>query len=79
MWVTEVIMNLEVNSEVTSDVFKAAQKAQNDKTASEGLEAITFEGAEGEKWLTAARDAAWAEVLERSPETGAELKKLFTK
>ena len=72
-------MEFEANSEATSDSFKALLKAQNEKTAKEGLTAITFEGADREKWLTTAREAGWNEVLERSPENGAALKKLFTK
>jgi hypothetical protein len=54
-------------------------KKQHAKTASEGLSAIEFTGADREKWLKAATDAGWAEVLERSAEHGLALKKLFSK
>ena len=77
--VTNVVMEFEVNSEANSEGFISRLKAQKDKTAKGGLEAITFEGADLEKWTTAAREAAWKEVIERSPENGAALKKLFVK
>ena len=54
-------------------------KKQKDWLASEGMEFITMEGADRAKWVAAASDAGWAEVLERSPEHGAALKKLFSK
>ena len=47
--------------------------------ASEGMKTITFEGADRQKWEHAASDAGWAEVIERSPEHGPALKKLFTR
>lgn len=78
-FINGIVLAYEANSETTSDSFKATLKAQNDKTAAEGLSAITFSGADREKWLAAARKAGWAEVLERSPENGAKLMELFTK
>ncbi len=77
--ITKVVVDAEAKSEPSSDGFQALLKAQNEKTAKEGLTAITFEGADREKWLAAARKAGWDEVLERSPENGAALMKLFTK
>ncbi len=44
-----------------------------------GLEPIAFHGAAREKWLKTAADAAWAEVIEKSPEHGPKLRKLFTR
>ena len=54
-------------------------KKQKEWTASKGMKTITFEGADREKWETAAREEGWAEVLERSPVHGPKLMKLFTK
>jgi TRAP-type C4-dicarboxylate transport system substrate-binding protein len=45
---------------------------------SKGIEAITFTGADAEKWLSTAREAGWASVIKNSPQHGPELKKLFT-
>ena len=72
-------LEYEGRSETTNAGFKALLKKQNDFTASKGMKTITFVGADREKWLTAAREVGWAEVLERSPVHGPKLKKLFTK
>ena len=44
-----------------------------------GLQAITFQGANREKYVNTAADAAWQEVIDRSPKHGAKLRKLFTR
>ena len=44
----------------------------------QGIETITLEGAEAEKWVSMARDTAWDEFIEQNPETGPKLKELFT-
>lgn len=49
------------------------------KQAGLGIQAIAFTGADREKWVAMAREAGWAAVLNRSPEHGAAMKKLFTK
>ena len=76
---TSVGLEFEGNAEETSAVGGSAMKKQKDWLASEGMEFITMEGADRAKWVAAASDAGWAEVLERSPEHGAALKKLFSK
>jgi TRAP-type C4-dicarboxylate transport system substrate-binding protein len=76
---TAVGMEFEAKAESSGPEFQAALKKQHAKTASEGLSAIEFTGADREKWLKAATDAGWAEVLERSAEHGLALKKLFSK
>jgi hypothetical protein len=76
---TEVGLEFEARSETDNPGFQALLKKQNDWTASEGMKTITFTGADRETWLDGAREAGWNEVLERSPEHGAKLKKLFTK
>ena len=43
-----------------------------------GIETITLEGEEADKWVNAARETAWAEFIEQNPETGPKLKELFT-
>ena len=44
-----------------------------------GVQPITFQGADREKYLKAAADTAWARVIERSPKHGPKLRKLFTR
>ncbi|MCP4932784.1 MAG: hypothetical protein GY927_00960 [bacterium] len=77
--ITNIVLEFEANSEPSSEGFQALLKTQNEKTAAEGLSAITFSEEDTETWLAAARKAGWDEVLERSPEHGAKLMELFTK
>lgn len=74
----DVGLEFEARSEPTSDYLAKGLPKQKEWMASEGMETITLEGADREKWLNAAREAGWAEVLERSPELGLKLKELFT-
>ncbi len=76
---SKVTLEFEARSEPNSPELNAALKKQNAWTLSKGLKAITFTGADSEKWLKAASDAGWKEVLDRSPEHGPKLKKLFSK
>ncbi|MBL4757666.1 MAG: TRAP transporter substrate-binding protein DctP [Rhizobiales bacterium] len=78
-FITTVVLEFEANSELGSEAFQARLAAQHAKTLEGGLTAIVFEGDDAETWVNAARDAAWAEVLERSPEHGARLMELLTK
>lgn len=75
----KVGLEFEARAEPDSPTLKAALKKQRDWMSSKGMKIITFEGADRKKWVDAAREAGWAEVLKRSPKHGAELKKLFTK
>ncbi len=75
----EVALEFEARSEFDSPELTAALKKQKDWMASEGMQTVTFTGADAEKWLKTASDAGWAEVLERSPEHGPKLRALFTK
>ncbi len=77
--ISKVVLEIEAKAESTSAAFQAKLKAQKEKTAKQGLTAITFSKADTEKWLNAARKAGWGEVLERSEKHGAKLKELFTK
>ena len=76
---TQVGLEFEAKAETTSAGFQATLKKQKDWMASEGMKTITLEGADRAKWLAAASKAGWDEVLERSPEHGPALMKLFTK
>ena len=77
--IEKIGLAFEVDAETSGPKFKARLKKQLDWMASEGLKTITFTGAEGEKWIKTANDAAWAQVIERSPEHGPKLRALFTK
>ncbi len=77
--ITEVVLEFEANSEPTSEAFRTRLANQHAKTLEGGLMAITFTGEEAETWVNSAREAGWAEVLERSPENGARLMELLTK
>jgi TRAP-type C4-dicarboxylate transport system substrate-binding protein len=72
-------LEFEARSEPGSSYFQEAIKKQNAWTASEGLKTITFSGADREKWLTAASEQGWKEVVDRSPEHGPKLKAYFTR
>ncbi|MHA1536066.1 MAG: TRAP transporter substrate-binding protein DctP [Alphaproteobacteria bacterium] len=76
---TQVGLRRERASETSAPAFRALLAKQKAKTAKQGLSAITFTGADRAKWLSAAREAGWAQVLKRSPKHGAKLKKLFTR
>ena len=76
---TKVGMEFEAKSESSTPAFQAALKKQKDWMASEGMETITFKGADADLWLKTATEEGWAEVIARSPEHGPALKKLFSK
>lgn len=78
-FISGIVMEYEANSEPSSPEFQAMLKAQKDKTAAEGLSAITFSAEDTAIWQAAARKAGWDELLERSPDNGAKLMGLFTK
>ncbi len=77
--ITDTVLEFEANAEAGGEKFQAAWSAQKEKTAAGGLTAITFTGADAEKWSAQAKKAGWDEVLERSPENGKKLMELFTK
>ena len=77
--ITKVALEFEDKSESTGTLFMGRYKKQVDWMASEGMKTITFTGAEGEMWSKTAQDAAWAQVVERSPKHGAKLRALFWK
>ena len=77
--ITKVGLAFEARAETSDPAFQAKLKKQKAWTASKGMKTITFTGADRKKWLAAANNAAWAEIIKRSPENGPRLKKLFTK
>lgn len=77
--ITDVVLELEKVSEPDSPELAAALKAQNEKNAKGGMQAITFEGDDAKMWVSKAKEAGWAEVVERSPELGKKLMELYTK
>lgn len=77
--VRAAVLDFEANNDVGSETLESLNTAARQQQADNGFKAITFEGADAEKWLNTARDEAWAEVLKLSPEHGPKLKKLFTK
>ncbi len=68
-----------LSHEANAEEWAERLAAQNTKTASQGLQTIEFTGADREKWLRTAKDAGWAAVIEKSPEHGSKLRKLFTR
>ncbi len=76
---TKIGLEFEARSEPDSEQLNAALKKQKAWTASEGMQTITFTGADRDKWVNAAVEEGWKEVLDRSPEHGAKLRALFTK
>lgn len=77
--ITDVVLEFEARSEPGSPQSVAQLKKENDFRASKGMKDINLQGAEAEKFARTAKDAAWAEVIERSPKHGPKLKALFTK
>ena len=77
--ITKVGLEFEANAETNTTEWQAKSYAQKAWMAEGGMNTITFEGVDREKWLSAAVKEGWDEVLKRSPKHGAALKKLFTK
>jgi TRAP-type C4-dicarboxylate transport system substrate-binding protein len=75
----QVIMKVALDQEAVAVEEAKALPKQKAWLKKEGLQAITFQGADREKWLKTADDTAWAEVIERSPVHGPKLRKLFTR
>lgn len=76
-FLTKIGLEFEAKSEPGNEGLAKLLKSQNDLRAKAGMEIITFTGVNAEKWLNAAHQAAWNEVVERSPEHGPKLQKLF--
>jgi len=55
---------------------EAIIKAERERQAKAGIQAIDFGPAESKKFLQTANDVAWASVIKRAPEAGAKLRAL---
>tara|TARA_R110002072_G_scaffold174470_5_gene329933 strand:+ start:301 stop:1263 length:963 start_codon:yes stop_codon:yes gene_type:complete len=75
----KAVSDLTIKYEGLAKAYGSEAAVAAAKQKSQGIEPIVFAGADREKWLTTAREAGWANVLKRSPQHGANLKKLFTK
>jgi len=72
---TRVVIQYEkAAGKYVTDVAKAVVKQAKD-----GIETITFTGGDRTKWLKAAREAGWANIVKRSPMHGPKLRELYSK
>ena len=74
-----VFMKVVLAHEVKSEELPKTWPKQKAWMQSQGLQPITFQGADREKWIKTAADTAWAEVIERSPVHGPKLRQLLTR
>lgn len=69
-WETRIEGSSEYAQKLDAETFKMLEE--------NGIKTITLEGDEAKKWVSMARETAWAEFIEQNPETGPKLKELFT-
>ena len=77
--INKAAMASEAKGEPAGPEFKASLKKQHAWLEKQGVGVMEFKGAERDFWVKSAKDAAWGEVLARSPVHGPKLMKLFTK
>ncbi len=75
--ITQVGLEAEWTAEPGNPKLAAMLKKEDAYRASHGMEIITMTGAEREKWVKAAYNAAWDDVFKKSPKHGKALQKLF--
>jgi TRAP-type C4-dicarboxylate transport system substrate-binding protein len=75
--ITKVGMEFEAASEPNNAKLAANLKSGLAKRSKAGMEIIEFTGAARKKWLDAANNEAWKEVIQRSPKHGKNLENLF--
>jgi len=73
-----VVLEAEAKVELSGPYVKAATEKMLADQAANGIQTSTFEGADAETWLNAAKATAWEEFLLANPETGPKLCELFT-
>lgn len=84
-WQTLGRAQQELMTRIVIEHEKAATKFAKDVEkavvvqAKNGIKTIEFTGADRTKWLAAAREAGWANIIKRSPENGPKLRALFAK
>ena len=61
-----------------AEVFEGLVKEDRPMLLKEGIKVIELPPAERQKFLKAAYDPAWADIIRKNPSVGAELKKLLT-
>ncbi|GLT10705.1 TRAP transporter substrate-binding protein DctP [Sulfitobacter porphyrae] len=76
--INDVVIGWENKMEGTSDYAKQLDAEMLKVFEENGIETITLEGEEADKWVSMARETAWDEFIEQNPETGPKLKELFT-
>lgn len=64
--------------ESTNAENAAINKEEIKRQADAGIVVYTLEGSEREKWLTAAREAGWAQIQAIAPENVKVLREKFT-
>ncbi len=77
--IDKVVLAAEAIAEPTNPAFQAKLDAYKASLIEKGMTMITFSPEDTKKWSDGARKAGWDELIERSPEHGPMLKKLFTK
>jgi TRAP-type C4-dicarboxylate transport system substrate-binding protein len=59
--------------------FDDAERNERPLLAKEGIETIGLAPAEAQRFLTVAYDEGWKDIMQKNPQSGPELKRLFTK
>lgn len=76
--ITEIVLEAEARTEPDSSWTRDSDAAMKVTMQENGMDTVTFEGADAETWVDAAVSAAWAEFLENNPDQGEKFKQLFT-
>jgi TRAP-type C4-dicarboxylate transport system substrate-binding protein len=77
--ITKVTLKAEAASDPGNPKYQEMVSSYRTMLESKGMTMIRFSDEETEKWSATAKKAGWDELLERSPEHGPKLMKLFTK